>query len=159
MYDDLQVWFTLIQKFVSETAFIEDGRVYVKVHGIQEIPLYDPATFVALLNYNPHLLPATYEAWRINDENRIERGFCIALFEQVLQEEQMRKHISAEQITATAREAMQQIVQSLAAAGFVIMNETGDPAFDVNPVQAAPVADEPKTQSIFQQALFSSLGK
>lgn len=164
MYDDLLVWFTLVQKYVSNTAFIEDGRVYIRDGGIHEVPVYDPATFVQFLNFNPHLLPATYEAWRQRDENRIERGFCIALYEQTIEEERIRASVPASVITEAGQSAMRQLVTALAGMGFeVMMSPECRAELDAEVPDPAPVAEFPlkgkPINEIFQSALFASLNK
>lgn len=152
MYDDLHIWFTLIQRFVSFTAFIEDGRVYTKEAGIVEMPMYDAATVLSLMNRNAHLLDTMYRDWRALDtEFRVERSFCVALFEQCMKEDAIKEQMSQEQIEAAMQPAIQSIIDVLSGMGFQVLTSADD-------LFAFPTAAKPQ-EELFQSALFTSLDK
>lgn len=156
MYDDLQVWFTIIKKYISETAFIESGRVYVKELGIVEVPLFDSELTMKLINLNPHLLENVHFDWRVNGDEHftIERSFSIALYEQLMQEQAFYKSENAAAVQQSGQEAIRSIIGALQAMGFGVITE----AFDLPPTepeQTKPIPDTAQRE-LFRHALLDS---
>lgn len=135
MYDNLQLWFRLIHRFVSQTAFIEDDRVYIKEGGIVQIPVFDPETVMMFMNDHPHLLEDLYAEWRTTGDDpswSVQREFSIILFEDMLEQDAMAEKLKAvPQMSAEMENAMAQILGALANMGIGVINETGNPKFDI----------------------------
>jgi hypothetical protein len=137
MYDNLSLWFQLVQRFVSVTAFVEDDRVYIKEAGITEVPLFDPAVVMKLMNQHPHLLEDLYAEWRTQaDEFNAAREFSIILFEDMLEQDQAsaaRAQLDQGLVLNAEEDAIADIVHTLLQMGFNVLNQTGNPRFGPKP--------------------------
>lgn len=133
MYDNLTLWFQLVQRFISQTAFVEDDRVYIKEAGITEIPVFDPAVVMKLMNQFPHLLNELYNEWRIGAEDfNVQREFSIIVLEDMLEQDVVaakRAEISEDEVRGIEEDAMAGIVNLLVGMGFNILNHTDNPRF------------------------------
>jgi len=154
MYDNLQVWFQLVQRFISTTAFIDDDRVYIKEGGIIEIPMFDAETVMMFMNDHPHLTEDLFNEWRLTGDDptfSIQREFSIILFEDMLEQDEAAKVRATfgDVHSGTGEEnAVAAIINALASMGFSILNQTDNPKFGpiVKPEQERP--------ELFQHALF-----
>jgi hypothetical protein len=142
MFDEEQellMWFALVQKNISETAFIDEGRVYIRDLGIIEVPLFEAEAVLRLMNYAPHLLGNVYKAWEKGSETSIQLAFCQELY--ALQNEQTLD-----------------LVESISRADFFI--ELCEALQSLGAVQHDDFGiDELKAPVTIQHALFESLRK
>ena len=129
MYDNLQLWFQLVQRFVSNTAFIEDDRVYIKEAGIVEVPVFDANVVMKLMNQHPHLLEELYAEWRLTGDEptwNVQREFSIIVFEDMLEQDRMAEAMKAasaieDRLQKPMEDAMEGLVRLLNGMGFKII--------------------------------------
>lgn len=156
MTDNLTMWYTLVQEFISETAFIEDGRVYIKELGIQEVPYLDPATVLQLMNYNPHHLENVYKDLFRGESISVEQSFVEAVYIQFVSEQQFNTPAFNTAIDAAAAGAVNELINMFKSMGFHV--EASDDVLQQLAQATQPVQQDRKP-GLIQSALFSALDK
>lgn len=152
---DLQLWHALVQKYISETAIIDEDTVFIYANGFIKVPVYDSASVMQMMNINPHLLQDTYRIWERGEDN-IQKAFCEALYHQM----QTEVALSDEVAMQAVRDAFSQVF--IGGTLLSLVDAFLDEGFEVitfKPQQEIPGFAEEIKQPILQNALFSALKK